>query len=197
MSFRIVSSVLVTAAASFSFTDQVSAQELDVIAALQKQFPGMKAARGIDIDVCFPANAVEYERMGKSAILMLESTAAEATELPLQSVYLVHKGVRIPLQRLTALKKKDDRDGGAAQTSFYLLPISYYKKDTRLVADFAGGRSDFGITEFSAAEQDENLPLFARLDREDDATDPDMSVVAEVLLREYPDHADQLRQLGK
>ena len=48
---------------------------------------GGEAIRQIHTDICFPATSEEYEALGKNAILMLESSSAIGTELPLRSVY--------------------------------------------------------------------------------------------------------------
>lgn len=144
--------------------------------------------RYISIDICLPATAEEYEELGKHAIVALDSTSAISTELPLRSVYLMHKGVRIPLQKIAELPKKQNADGSSAsQTSFYLIPIQMMKSDAKILADFKGGRTDFGIMTFSESEGLEaDAPAFARLDAYDTPFDPNMGAVQRVILREYP-----------
>ncbi len=146
--------------------------------------------RQISIDICLPATAEEYEQLGKHAIVALDSTSAISTELPLRSVYLMHKGVRIQLQKIAELPKKQNADGSSAtQTSFYLIPIQMMKTDARLLADFKGGRTNFGIQNFSKSEGlDSGAPAFARLDAYDTPFDPDMGAVQRVILREYPSY---------
>lgn len=85
---------------------------------------GVEAIRDIHFDICFPATAEEYQALGKNAIVKVESSSALSTELPLWSVYVIRKGVQIPLARIVLLDKR--QDPGASQTtqiSFYLLPI--------------------------------------------------------------------------
>lgn len=150
---------------------------------------GLQTIRGVDTDICYPATAEEYASLGKNAILMLKSSSAISTELPLRTAYLVHRGVRIPLQRVALTGKAEGADGRATQYSFYLLPIHYVKLDTKVVVDFASSRSGFGVTSFAAKEPDDVMPAFARLDEYDTPQDADMGAVRKVLVREYPDQA--------
>lgn len=149
--------------------------------------------RQIEFDICLPATAEEYEELGKFAILMLESESAISTELPLKSAYVMHNGVRIPLQKVFALDRQQKDDGaGVIQTSFYLLPIQIMRSDARLLADFRGERKEFGITTFSKSEGlDPAAPAFARLDAYNTPFDPDMKAVERVILREYPNYFEQ------
>ena len=146
--------------------------------------------RHISIDICLPATAEEYEELGKHAIVALDSTSAISTELPLRSVYLMHKGVRIQLQKIAELPKKQNVDGSSAsQTSFYLIPIQMMKSDARILADFKGGRTNFGIMSFSKSEGlDTGAPAFARLDAYDTPFDPNMEAAQRVILREFPSY---------
>lgn len=151
---------------------------------------GGEAIRQIHTDICFPATSEEYESLGKNAILMLESSSAVGTELPLRSVYAMRKGVRIPLFRVYLLSKRRNAAGDrATQVSFYLLPIEFMKADVQLLADFSGDRRGFGFMSFTAKHGlDRNAPAFARLDEYDAPTDPDPAIVTAVIAREYPDH---------
>lgn len=89
---------------------------------------GLQSTRGIDTDICYPATATEYQALGKNAILMLKSTSALSTELPLRAVYLIHRTVRIPLQRIAITAKQEREEGRTTQYSFYLIPIHYMKQ---------------------------------------------------------------------
>jgi len=146
--------------------------------------------RGVETDICYPASAEEYVALGRNAILMLRSSSALSTELPLQSAYVLQRGVRIPLHRVALLDKETDAASGRTiQVSFYLLPIQLMKSDARLLVDFSGQRTGFGVTEFSARRGlGTGAPAFARLDEYDTPTDPDPAVVARVLAREYPQY---------
>lgn len=154
-----------------------------------KSFGG-EAIREVNSDICFPATAEEYEALGKNAILMLRTSTAIATELPLKAVYVIYKGVRIPLHRIALLDKyQDSTSGRAIQVSFYLLPIQLMKVDSQILVDFSGSRKAFGIITFSAQEGlDAGAPAFARLDEYDAPGDADTDTVARVLAREYPDY---------
>lgn len=153
---------------------------------------GIEAVRAIDSDICFPATAEEYAALGKNAVVMLRSSTAISTELPLRSVYIMIRGVRVPLHRIALFdKQKNDDSSRVTQVSFYLLPIKYMKTDTQVLADFEGGRTGFSLTTFSSSEGlPESAPAFARLDAYDDPTDPDPATLGKLLAREYPDYFD-------
>lgn len=145
--------------------------------------------REIEADICFPATSEEYAALGKHAILMLKTSSAISTELPLRSVYVMYKGVRIPLQKIAILDKHDDAASSKTlQVSFYLLPIQLMKVDARVLADFNGERKAFSFMSFSAKDGlDEQAPSFARLDEYDTPVEPDGAAVELVLVREYPE----------
>lgn len=171
-----------------SMPETARAQDRKIGDALRKL--GGEAIRQIHTDICFPATSEEYEALGKNAILMLESSSAVGTELPLRSVYAMRKGVRIPLYRVYLLAKRQNAAGDrTTQISFYLLPIEFIKADVQLLADFGGDRRGFGFMSFTAkGGLDRNAPAFARLDEYDQPTDPDPAVVTAVIKREYPDY---------
>jgi hypothetical protein len=150
----------------------------------------LEPTREISFDVCFPATGQEYVALGKHAIVMLTSSSAISSELPLRSVYVMRSGVRVPLHRIALLEKHvDSASSRATQVSFYLLPIQLMKTDAVLLADFTGERSGFSISRFSATNGlDPSAPAFARLDEYDTPSDPDPAVIAQVLAREYPDY---------
>jgi hypothetical protein len=154
---------------------------------------GVESIRGINTDICYPATASEYQAMGKNAILMVSADTAIATELPLRSVYITHRGVRIPLQRVAILKKDESSAEKASQISFYLLPIHYMKLDAKVAADFKGDRLGFGFMTFESENKPESMPTFARLDEYDFPQEPDLAIVGQILEREYPDQANEIR----
>jgi hypothetical protein len=171
-----------------SMPETAQAQDGKIDEVLRKL--GGEAVREIHTDICFPATSEEYEALGKNAILMLDSSSAVGTELPLRSVYAMRKGVRIPLYRVYLLGKQHNAAGDrTTQVSFYLLPIEFMKADVQLLADFSGDRRGFGFMSFNAKEGlDRAAPAFARLDEYDQPSDPDPAVVTAVIAREYPDH---------
>lgn len=149
--------------------------------------------RSVAFDLCYPSSSEEYEALGKHAILQLKSASAIGTELPLRSAYVLLKGVRVPLQRISLIEKQEVPPSGQVdtayvrQTSYYLVPIYLLKTDARVLVDFRGARTAFGVTSYSSKEAPENAPSFVRLDEYDTPSDPDMAVVAKVLAREYPE----------
>jgi hypothetical protein len=151
---------------------------------------GGEAIRGVDSDICFPATATEYEALGKNAIVMLKSSSALSTELPLRTAYVIYKGVRIPLQRVAILSKQvDEGSSRATQLSFYLLPLNLMKSDAVLMVDFTGDRKGFSVMSFHAKlGLGPGAPAFVRLDEYDTPADADPATVQRVLEREYPDY---------
>lgn len=150
---------------------------------------GGEVIRDVSFDICFPATSGEYEALGKNAIIMVEASSAVPTELPLWSVYVMQKGVRIPLHRVKLMPRRESGDGRGEQVSFYLLPVQIMKSDAKVLVDFTGGRKGFSITAFTAKSGiDRGAPSFVRLDEYDEPGDADPLVVEEVLRREYPEY---------
>ncbi|MBX3560273.1 MAG: hypothetical protein KF780_00515 [Sphingomonas sp.] len=149
---------------------------------------GAESVREISADIALPATAEEYEALGRHAIMMVRSSSAISTELPLRSVYVMHRNVRIPLHRILLLDKQVDAPNSrAVQVSFYLIPIQLMKVDSQILADFSGDRRGFSFLRFTEVEGlGPGAPAFARLDAYDTPTDPDPSAIAEVLAREFP-----------
>jgi len=173
----------VTCAGPAAATPKKPARDVD---AVLRQL-GASTIRGIDSDICLPATAAEYEALGKNAVVMVTASSAIATELPVRSVYALHKGVRIPLRRIALLPPSVDAEGRVTQISFHILPIQLMKRDTQLLADFTGERKAFGFHSFTAAKGlDAGAPAFARLDEYDDPSEPDDAALRDLLKREYP-----------
>lgn len=152
---------------------------------------GAETIRTVNSDLCYPASAEEYEALGKNGVIRLDATSAIATELPLKSVYLEAKGLRIPLRRIVMLEKVEDAAPTTAkgtrywhQVSFYLAPLNIIRAGARLAADFTGSRHDFGIMTYSPSA---NGPAFVRLDEYNTPSEPDSSALTALLEREYPD----------
>jgi hypothetical protein len=151
---------------------------------------GAETIRQVHIDICLPATNDEYEGLGKNAIVMLTSSSAVSSELPLKSAYVEVNGVRVPLQKIATFDKYDTNTSVQEhsniytnQVSFYLIPIYLLKTDAKLSVDFAGKRESFGVQTFP---EEGEMPSFVRLDEYDNPSDPDMRVVASLLAREYP-----------
>lgn len=178
---RAALSLLLFAAPSAVGAQSRAANPVDAVAARL----GLESTRGIDFDICYPANAAEYEALGKNAIIQVTASSAIATELPLRTAYLVTRGVRVALQRVGGGDVREE-DGRAVQVSYYLLPIHLMKTDARVLVDFRGARTGFGVTDFSARSSPDAMPRFARLDEYDQPGDPDLAVVSTVIAREYP-----------
>ncbi len=141
-------------------------------------------------DLCLPATAEEYEAMGKHAVLMIVAKSVISTELPIKSAYLEVKDIRIPLQKFSRSEIREHREPNsgneyAEQVYFYLVPISLIKREARLVIDFSGQRSGFGLGTFGP-ETLSGAPAFIKLDEYDTGSDANMEAVAGLLAREYP-----------
>lgn len=152
---------------------------------------GAEAIRSADSDLCFPADAEEYEALGKNGVIRIEAASAIATELPLRTAYLEIKGVKVPLRLiLTQPKSLDDQPGEGDKTrywrqvSFYLAPLNVIRGGADLSVDFTGARRDFGITSF---DDPTDGPAFYRLDEYNTPSEPSADALADLLKREYPD----------
>jgi len=176
IAFVIGSLALATGAAAHGTT-----QAADPLPDLAKQ-----TVRSIGFDLCLPIDAVEYEALGKHAVIKLVTTTAIAAELPLKSVFVDVRGVQVPLRRIwrSAVTQDGDR---YEQVSFYLVPLHFTKLESRLLADFNGQRRGFGIYSFGPATYDDDAPAFVRLDAYDSPGEPDDEVLRKLLVREYPD----------
>lgn len=159
------------------------------IAALEKL--GGEAIRMADSDLCLPANAEEYEALGKNGVLRIEASSAISSELPINAAYLEIKGIQFPLTRIVAFDKFEDKEPATSkgtrywhQVTFYRLPLNLIKQSARLVIDFRGNRRGFGVTTFAPSA---DRPAFVRLEEYNTPSEPDESALAALLAREYPD----------
>ncbi|MDT7527795.1 hypothetical protein OVY29_03845 [Sphingopyxis sp. SE2] len=179
MNETISAALLLIAAASSA---PAAAQSSDPLQDLAKQM-----VRSIDFDLCLPIDSIEYEALGKHAVIKLVTSTAIASELPLRSVYVDIRGVNVPLRRIwrSEVSRNGDR---FEQTSFYAVPIQFTKKSGRLLADFTGERRGFGIYSFGPTIYDDDAPAFVRLDAYDSPGEPDDDALRKLLIREYPDY---------
>ena len=61
------------------------------------------------------------------------------------------------------------------------------KRDAKLLVDFRGGRTEFGVATFySDGRILSNVPTFLRLDEYDSPFDPLDKAISTILRREYP-----------
>ena len=150
---------------------------------------GFDAIRHAGYDLCFPANAAEYEAVGKFGILRVAASSVNSEELPLRSVYLSVDGLIVPLQRITVDDAIEDAEQDARgirywrQNSFYLIPLNLLRKSPDLEVDFRGSRRGFGI---GALSIDQHTPAFVRLDDYPVPSQPDSDALVTLLKREYP-----------
>ncbi len=151
---------------------------------------GTEAIRMADSDFCLPANADEYEALGKNGVLRIEASSAISSELPIKSAYLEIKGLKFPLSRIAGFDKFEDAEPATSkgarywhQVTFYLVPLNLIKQSARLAIDFRGARSGFGVHTFTP---DSDRPAFVRLDDYDTPSEPDKDALATLLAREYP-----------
>ncbi|TCM34327.1 hypothetical protein EDF59_11811 [Novosphingobium sp. ST904] len=179
MMARLIVTAIVLAASSFGTAFAKSADPLQGLA--------KHMVRSIDFDLCLPADAIEYEALGKHAVIQLVTSTAIAAELPLKSVYVDVRGVNVPLRRIwrSGVAQNGDR---YEQVSFYVIPIQFTKQEGRLLADFTGERRGFGISTFGPTMYDDAAPAFVRLDAYDSPGEPDEASLRKLLVREYPDY---------
>ena len=165
-----------------------SAKQDAGIAVLEKL--GTEAIRMADSDLCLPANADEYEALGKNGVLRIEASSAISSELPINAAYLEIKGLQFPLTRIVAFDKFEDEKPATSkgtrywhQVAFYRVPLNLIKQSSRLVIDFRGARRGFGVTTFTPST---DRPAFVRLDEYNTPSEPDGAALAALLAREYP-----------
>lgn len=151
---------------------------------------GTEAIRMADADICLPANADEYEALGKNGVLRIEASSAISSELPIKSAYLEIKGLQFPLTRIVAFEKFEDAEPVTSkgtrywhQVTFYRLPLNLIKQSARWAIDFRGARRGFGVTTFTPSS---DRPAFVRLDEYNTPSEPDEAALAALLAREYP-----------
>ena len=178
MNARISATLLALAAAT---SPLAAAQAPDPLQDLAKQ-----TVRSIDFDLCLPIDAIEYEALGKHAVIQLVASTVIASELPLKSVYVDIRGVNVPLRRIWRSEVSQNADR-YEQVSFYVVPIQFTKTKARLLADFSGERRGFGIYSFGPTVYDDDAPAFVRLDVYDSPGEPDDGALRKLLIREYPD----------
>lgn len=153
---------------------------------------GQSIIRASNFDVCLPATAEEYEALGKNAVVRLSTTSVLSTELPLQRVYLSAKGLSVPLRKLADRPMHKTVEGADPmkpgdrweQASFYLVPINLIKAGGDLLVDFRGARTGFKA---GALRMEPTVPAFLRLDEYDTPGEPDITALAAMIRREYPD----------
>src|SRR3546814_14046882 len=87
MMARLIVTAIVLAASSFGTAFAKSADPLQGLA--------KHMVRSIDFDLCLPADAIEYEALGKHAVIQLVTSTAIAAEPPLNSVYATCRVVHV------------------------------------------------------------------------------------------------------
>ncbi|NKJ02022.1 hypothetical protein [Novosphingobium sp. SG707] len=152
---------------------------------------GIMPTREVASDLCLPATADEYEALGKNGVLRLEAASLLSPELPLRRIYIVVKGLRIPLRQVAEFDKQQDAAPAKGQqqaywrqVSYYLVPLNLVKAGAKLTVDFSGQRSGFFVSDLTLSQ---GSPAFARLDEYDTPGEPDDEALAGLLAREYPD----------
>lgn len=69
---------------------------------------GIVPTREVASDLCLPATPDEYEALGKNGVVRLEATSLVSSELPLRRIYIVVKGLQIPLHQIAEFDKQKD-----------------------------------------------------------------------------------------
>ena len=169
--------------------DDVDKDEFNTI--LSKE--GIYPPRDISNDRWITSDEDEYISLGKNAILKLTVSTAKSEELPLKSVYVMHKGRRVDFQAFYVFnpeKESSPRANGFPlyymQVYFYLVPVRFIKNSESVMADFSTGRVGFNVTKF------DNIPEFVMNDENDYPSDLDMSKFVPIFVREYPEDARKM-----
>ncbi|HUK87725.1 MAG TPA: energy transducer TonB, partial [Terriglobales bacterium] len=116
---------------------------------------GITADRYATFAVEMPKDEAEYEALNKHALLVVAALAKDASELPLQRVYLEQeKGTQL-LPLLASVASEMPADSPAAKLmgthrvdAYYLIPLSAWRQPGTLLADFAAHRQEFVLGKF-------------------------------------------------
>src|SRR3546814_2513724 len=129
MMARLIVTAIVLAASPFGTAFAKSADPLQGLA--------KHMVRSIDFDLCLPADAIEYEALGKHAVIQLVTSTAIAAELPLKSVYVDVRGLNVTLRRIwrSGVAPNGDR---YEHVSFYVIQIRFTNQQGHLLAGFKG-----------------------------------------------------------
>jgi hypothetical protein len=139
----------------FSFGEQSRLSVDQGLEQMAQDYAAQSNDRVVRDDIAFPANEEEYKSLGKHAILLLAAVTHDPAELPIRRVYLEKTDGVVELQKIgsflchTPPGSAVERVLGAyRENAFYLLPISAYFKNDRLLIDFARNRSGFQLIQF-------------------------------------------------
>jgi hypothetical protein len=109
-------------------------------------------------DLAWPADATEFDAVGRNAILQVTVVVADPSELPLQKVYVRNSNGDTPL---LLLARKDSRIeegklltqvvGGYREDCYYLLPAIFALGTGKILVDYAQHRMAFVL--------DDKLPV--------------------------------------
>jgi TPR repeat protein len=139
----------------FSLGDQSPLSVDQALEQMAQEYSGQTTDRVVRDDIAFPANETEYKNLGKHAILLLAAVTHDPAELPITRVYLEKEAGVLELQKVGSFLCRTPRGsavervlGPYRENAFYLLPISSYFQQAKLVIDFARNRSGFQLIQF-------------------------------------------------
>ena len=110
-------------------------------------------------DLCFPANAAEFQQLGGNGVLLVTAVVQDSTELPAPRVYVRDASHHDrDLHRLgLACGRLPDRETRIAATfgayrcdALYVLPVAVGSGAGELFVDFAAHREGFRLARFGA-----------------------------------------------
>ncbi|HXZ29426.1 MAG TPA: hypothetical protein VEG08_15630, partial [Terriglobales bacterium] len=134
---------------------------------------GITADRYAAFAVEMPKDEAEYKALNKHALLVVAALAKDASELPLQRVYLEQgKGTQL-LPLLASVASEMPADSPAAKLmgthrvdAYYLIPLGAWRQPGTLLADFAAHRQEFVLGKFPQEIKEEFIRNDAQPDPE-------------------------------
>lgn len=188
----------------FSLGDQSLSIDQAIEQAAQKYSSEATATdRVVQDDIVFPADAGEYRKLGKRAILLIAAVTHDPAELPIQRVYLRRENGVVELQKIASSLCRTPSGslvervlGPYRENAFYLLPISSYFQTGKLLIDFARNRSAFQLIQFP--EEVKTPFVLADADRaQDTASEVPAEILDAVVFREYNVDLTKWNKAGK
>jgi hypothetical protein len=120
-----------------------------------KRYKGYVVPRVALIDIAFPKDQQEYEKLNKHAVLLITVITHDGDELPIRRVYIRKEKSEIPLTRVVSWRTQTKPHSAARKVfgphredSYYLLPIASYFEEGALLLDLTRNRSEFLILDF-------------------------------------------------
>ncbi|HXZ28319.1 MAG TPA: energy transducer TonB, partial [Terriglobales bacterium] len=134
---------------------------------------GITADRYAAFAVEMPKDEAEYKALNKHALLVVAALAKDASELPLQRVYLEQENRTTELSPFAVARSEMWAGSPAGKLmgthrvdAYYLIPLSAWRQPGTLLADFAAHRQEFVLGKFPQEIKEEFIRNDAQPDPE-------------------------------